>query len=99
MPPKKKVDLPDHVREAALADVELSHQQALDAEERDRVRVFLATEQGLSTYEIADRLGVSQQTVSNWRRQGEEVYRRREAARSRRSGNDPDRPTELGAVG
>jgi transposase-like protein len=99
VPPKKKVTLPDHVREAALADVELSHQQAMEADERDKLRIFLAVEQGLSTYEIADRLGVSQQVVSKWRRQGEEVYKQREQARSERLGIDPDRPAELAANG
>ncbi|MGW2513626.1 helix-turn-helix domain-containing protein [Streptomyces scopuliridis] len=88
MPPKKKVDLPDHVREAVLDDVALSHQEAIDAEERDKIRIFLATEQGLSTYEIATKLGVSQQVVSKWSRQGEE-------ARNRRRGGDPHRSGEL----
>lgn len=95
MPPKKRVDLPDHVRAAVLADVALSHQQAIQAEENDKIRIYLATEQGLDTYEIAEQLGVSQSSVSKWSRQGKEAYARRESARGRRLGEDPLRPAQL----
>jgi transposase-like protein len=86
------VELPDHVRAAVLADVGLTHQQAITAEENDKVRVYLAVEQGVTTYEICQELGVSQSVVSNWRRQGEEIFRRRESARSNQAGVDPVRP-------
>lgn len=99
MPPKKKVDLPDHVRAAVLADVELTHQQAVQAEQTDKIRVYLAIEQGLTTYELAERLGVSQSVVSNWRRQGEEAYKRRESARDQPAGQDPDRSSERTPLG
>jgi DNA-directed RNA polymerase specialized sigma24 family protein len=99
VPPKKKVTLPDHVREAVLSDVELSHEVAVQADENDKIRIYLAVEQGITTQEIGHRLGAAQTTVSRWRRQGEEAYRRREQARSGRPGGDPDRPAELGAVG
>lgn len=99
MPPKKRVDLPDHVRAAVLADVELTHQQAVSAEENDKIRIYLASEQGLTTYELAQRLGVSQSVVSNWRRQGEEAYLRRESARSGRAGQDSDRSGERESLG
>lgn len=88
MPPKKRITLSDEVREAVLEDVALSHEQAIDADKREKIRIFLATEQGLTTYEIAERLGVSQSVVSKWSRQGEQ-------ARDRRRGEDPDRPEEL----
>lgn len=95
VPPKRKINLPDHVREAVLGDVALTHQAAIEAEERDKIRIYLAVEQGLTTQELADRLLVSQSVVSKWRRQGEEAYLSREAARSLRLGEDPDRPGEL----
>ncbi|MFJ2176435.1 hypothetical protein ACIOHE_26530 [Streptomyces sp. NPDC087851] len=88
MPPKKRVELPDHVREAVLDDVALSHEQAITAEENDKIRIHLALVQGVTTYEIAAKLGVSQTVVSKWGRQGEE-------ARNRRRGSDPHRPGEL----
>ena len=88
VPPKKRVELPDHVREAVLDDIALSQQEAAAAEERLRIRVHLAVQQGLTTYEIAERLGIAQQSVSRWSKQGEE-------ARSRRFGEGASRPGEL----
>jgi response regulator of citrate/malate metabolism len=99
VPPKKKVDLPDHVRAAVLADVQLSYEQSLDADESAKIRIFLATEQGLTTQEIADRLRISQTSASKYRMQGEEAYRRRESARSHQSGPDPVRSGERQPVG
>jgi hypothetical protein len=106
MPPKKKVDLPDHVRAAVLADIALTHQAAIAAEENDRIRVYLATEQGMDTYEIAEELGdVSQQTVSRWARQGKEILERRDREkrerdpRGRPAGEDPVRRGELEPLG
>jgi transposase-like protein len=69
--------LPDHVRSAVLDDLLLVHREAIDAEERERIRIHLATEQGLTTAEIAAKLGVSQSVVSKWRKQGEEARDRR----------------------
>lgn len=94
MPPKKKVDLPDHVREAVLADVELSYRQSIEFDENAKVRIFLATEQGLDTYELAEKLGISQTTASKYARQGKEAHERREQARSQGTGDDPHRPGE-----
>jgi DNA-directed RNA polymerase specialized sigma24 family protein len=99
MPPKKKVDLPDHVRSAVLAEVSLDYEAAAAAEERSKVRIYLATEQGLSTYELAERLGVSQAVVSKWSRQGKEAYETRESARGQQSGEDPLRRGELEPLG
>lgn len=102
MPPKKRVTLPDHVRAAVLADVALSHQTAQDADENSKIRIFLATEQGLDTYELAEKLGISQTSVSKYARLGREALERREQGRGAReseggqqSGEDPDRPGEL----
>lgn len=94
MPPRKRVDLPDHVREAVLSDVAITHQQALDADERDKIRVYLATEQGLTNEEIAEALGVAQQSVSRYARAGKEALERRQQARSHRAEPDPDRSGE-----
>lgn len=101
MPPKKKVDLPDHVRAAVLADVELTHQQAEQAAENDKIRIYLALEQGLTTRELEAELGVPQQTLSRWGRLGKELLERREearkpreSARSRPAGQDPDGSAE-----
>jgi DNA-directed RNA polymerase specialized sigma subunit len=99
MPPRKRVDLPDHVREAVLADIALTHAQALDAEERDKIRIYLGTEQGLTTREIADEVGLGQTSVSKYAREGKEAYERRQQARSRRAGEDPDGPAEPGPIG
>jgi transposase len=79
--------LPDHVRSAVLDDLLLVHREAIDAEEREKIRIALAVDQGLTTKEIADRLSVSQSVVSKWRQQGEE-------ARNRRLGGHPLQPGE-----
>lgn len=97
MPPKKRIDLPDHVREAVLADIALTHEEAVRADERDKVRIYLGTVQGLDTYEIAERLAdVSQPTVARWAQKGKEAYERRrreqeerESAGSKPAGGDP----------
>jgi transcriptional antiterminator len=107
VPPKKRIDLPDHVRAAVLSDVALSHQQAEAADENSKIRIFLATEQGLDTYELAEELGVSQSVISNWRRKGKELYelRRkgqgpdRESAGDQSAGQDPLRSAEREPVG
>lgn len=99
MPPRKKITLSDDAREALLSDVELMHEIATQAEENDKIKIYLASEQGLTTYELGERLGVSAQTASTWAKQGREAWRRREEARGRRGGVDPDRSGELTALG
>lgn len=94
MPPKKRIALPEHVRAALLEELEITHEAAVTADEQDKIRIYLATEQGLTTYEIGDQLGVSAQTVSNWRKRGEELRERREQARSERRGSGADRSGE-----
>lgn len=101
VPPRKRVTLPDHVRAAVLADIALTHQNAITADENRKVRIFLATEQGLDTYELAEKLGVSQTTVSKYAGQGKAILsRREEEERERESGgrppgDDPVRPGEF----
>jgi pimeloyl-ACP methyl ester carboxylesterase len=101
MPPKRKVDLPDHVREAALADVQLSQRVSAESEASFKIRIYLATEQGLGQSEIADRLGLSQPVISKYVRQGQELYNARQKAlgnaqtRDRSDSEDPDRSGEL----
>ncbi|MFK4187242.1 hypothetical protein ACI2L4_25005 [Streptomyces sparsogenes] len=105
MPPKKRVALPDSVRDAVLADVELTYRESIDTDTRSKIRIFLATEQGLSTYDIAHKLGVSQGVVSKWSRLGKEALARREEERqrgqegNRSRGDDPDRSGEPSPVG
>lgn len=99
MPPKKRITLSESVREALINDVALTHQAAIEADERDKIRIYLAVEQGLTTGELAEGMGVSQSAVSNWRRQGEEAFKRREEARNRRGSVDTGRSAELAANG
>jgi predicted DNA-binding protein YlxM (UPF0122 family) len=99
MPPKKRVDLPDHVRAAVLADVGVSYEQSVSADEAAKIRIFLATEQGLTTGEIAEQLNVSQQSVSRYSREGKEALARREQTRGQHAGEDPLRPGEREPVG
>jgi IS30 family transposase len=102
VPPRKKIDLPDHVRSAVLEDVALTYQSALNADEQSKIRIHLALEQGVTTRELEEELGVPQQTISRWGRQGKEALERRrearpkrESARDQQPGEDPVRPGEL----
>jgi IS30 family transposase len=89
-----------------LADVELDYLASLEADEKSKIRIFLALEQGVTTREIEDQLHVPQQTVSRWGRQGREALERRaaerrarESARDQQSGEDPLRRGELEPLG
>ncbi|MFF0140451.1 helix-turn-helix domain-containing protein [Streptomyces sp. NPDC005227] len=77
MPYRKSVEWPEPVRAALCEDLRFVQNVARQAEEALRVRVYLAVEQGLTTQEVADALEISQSAVSNYRRQGEEAFRRR----------------------
>lgn len=99
MPPRKRVDLPDHVREAVLSDVGLSYEQSLASDENFKIRIYLANEQGLTTREIADELKIGQTSVSKYLREGREAYERRQQARGSRAEPDPDRPGEREPIG
>lgn len=74
---RKKFDWPPEVRDALLDDVQLWHAAALEAETRLKIRIYMAVEQGLTTGEIAVKLGISQQTVSRYRIEGEATQRAR----------------------
>lgn len=91
MPPKK-VTLPDHVKDALLDELALMDDAVARVIEDRNVRLYLAVQQGLTTYEAAERLGKSQATISNWSREGAE-------ARDRRRRVDPERPGQREPVG
>lgn len=103
MPPKKRIELPDHVREAVLGDVYHSCDVWSRAEEDFKIRVYYAVEQGVTQGEIGDRLRLSQAVVSKYARQGKEILAERERRRrlesegDLRSGEDPFRSGELAA--
>jgi predicted transcriptional regulator len=105
VPPKRKIDLPDHVRDAVLTDISLTFQRAIEADEAAKIRIFLATEQGLDTYEIAEELRISQTSASKYARQGKEALARREEGKRQReqgsapAGEDPVRSGEREPVG
>ncbi|WP_410088765.1 sigma factor-like helix-turn-helix DNA-binding protein [Streptomyces sp. t39] len=76
----------------------------MDALERDKIRIYLATEQGLETYEIAERLGLSRTSVNKYARQGREALASRERSAGEQAGSggggaDPGGPRELLAHG
>jgi DNA-directed RNA polymerase specialized sigma24 family protein len=103
MPPKR-VDLPDSVRAAVLADVRLSFDQAVESDVLAKIRIYLATEQGLTQDDLAAELGVTRQGVGKWVRQGREALARRKERQSEEAGNrdrgdDPDRSGEPEPVG
>ncbi|MBW8703743.1 hypothetical protein MBT84_29530 [Streptomyces sp. MBT84] len=73
---RRRVDWPAHVREAIGAELRFSHEAAQAAEVSFKIRVYLAVEQGLTTYELAEELGISQPAVSKDRIQGEAAFER-----------------------
>jgi DNA-directed RNA polymerase specialized sigma24 family protein len=77
---KKRMEWPPHLLEAVLEDVRLSHEAVREADTRFKIRVYLAVEQGLTTREVGDALGIPQATLSRYRREGEAAYRDRRAA-------------------
>lgn len=99
MPPRKKITLPDEVRDALKGRLSESKDVADRAEESFHIDVYLMNRAGLTFEEIATQLGTRTSTVSDWKRKGEEAYRRRESARSESAGEDPVRSGELLAHG
>lgn len=87
---RKKITLPEHVRAAALADLEAMYREWQEQirGESFKLRVYLALEQGLLQGEVGQRCGVGQTQVSNWKVAGEQI------ARNRGLVGDPDRPGE-----
>lgn len=103
MPPRKKSTLPEHVRQAAVAGLQLSRQSASRAEEFSErqtedfhVMVFLTLEQGDFTIrELAEEMDVSNQVISKWRILGKQARDRR----LEQDGSAPERSGERVANG
>lgn len=77
---RKRVEVPPHIRALLGEELRLSYEAATAAETAFKIRVYVAVEQGVTTQEIADELGVSQSVVSKYRIQGEAFYRKRREA-------------------
>lgn len=77
---RQRIEWAPGVREELLARVGREHAAARDAETRFKIRVYLAVEQGLTTREVADALGISQTAASKYRMQGEAAHRERPTA-------------------
>jgi hypothetical protein len=75
-----RVDWPPHVREAIGHELRLARETAYAADVAFKIRVYLAVEQGLTTQQVADELGISQAAASKYRIQGEALHRGRQAA-------------------
>jgi transposase-like protein len=71
---------------AIEAELRLARDLQIQAEESFKIRVHLATEQGLTTQQIADGLGCSQAAASKWRIQGEQLLGNRERAEDTATG-------------
>lgn len=99
MPPRKKIQLSDDVREAFKGRLTHSKEIADRAEEDFHIEVFLMNKSGLTFGEIALQLNTRTSTVSDWKKKGEEAFERRESARSRQLGEDPVRSGERQPVG
>ncbi|MGW2550675.1 hypothetical protein [Streptomyces sp. NPDC001635] len=75
----KRVDWPPRVRAMLAEELRQSFREAQAAKEQFKVRVYLAVEQGVTTRDIASRLGISQAAVSKYRIQGEAAFHERQA--------------------
>lgn len=95
MPPRKRVELSDDVRTAFKAQLADAKRAADLQLENFHIQVYLMNRSGLTFDEIAAVFGTRSSTVTDWRRKGEEAYKRRESARDQRPGGDPVRPGEL----
>lgn len=82
MSARKRVDWPPHMREMLGEDLRLSYEAAQAAETAFKIRIYIAVEQGVTTQEIADALGISQTSVSKYRIQGEAAFTARQATAS-----------------
>jgi len=76
---RKRVEPTPAVREALGEELRRSHEAARAAEEAFKIRVYLGVLQGVTTQEIADRLGISQSSASKYRMQGERLHQERQA--------------------
>jgi DNA-binding NarL/FixJ family response regulator len=76
---RKRVEWPPHVRAMLGEELRLAHEAARTAETAFKIRVYIAVEQGLTTQQIADDIGLSQATISRYRIDGEAAYQERQA--------------------
>jgi DNA-binding NarL/FixJ family response regulator len=80
MPYRKRVEWPPHVREQLIEGLRQSRAATRAAHTAFKITVCRAVEQGVTTREIANELGISQAAVSRYRVEGEAAYRSRAAA-------------------
>ncbi|MFF4834074.1 helix-turn-helix domain-containing protein [Streptomyces sp. NPDC001315] len=78
----RKAEWSPEVRAALQADLRLTYEAAQHAETLFKIRIYIAVEQGLTTREVAAELGMSQQTVSRYRIEGEAAFAARQAVAS-----------------
>lgn len=76
---RKRGAMPPQVRELLVQQLRQSHETARAAETAFKIRIYLAVEQGATTQEIADTLGISQTSASKYRMQGEALHREQQA--------------------
>ncbi|MFF6966269.1 hypothetical protein ACFY9G_23240 [Streptomyces anthocyanicus] len=74
---RKRPDLAPHVKEVLGEELRLSREAVQIAETAFKIRIFVAVEQGMTTQEVADALGLSQAAASKYRIQGEALYSER----------------------
>lgn len=77
---RKRFVWPPHVREMLFEELRSAHEAALAAETAAKIRIYVAVEQGVTTQQIADKIGMSQATVSRYRIDGEAAFAARQAA-------------------
>jgi hypothetical protein len=99
VPPRKRIELSDEVREALRGRLSVAKDVKDQAEESFYIEVFLMFKAGLTFDEITSELRASVGAVSDWKKKGEGAYNRRESARDRQPGEDPLRSAEREPVG
>lgn len=77
---RKRAEWPTHVPELIGEELRLAHETARAAEIAFKIRIYIAMEQGLTTREIAEAIGMSKAVISKYRIQGEALYQQRRAA-------------------
>jgi hypothetical protein len=77
---RKRFEWPPHVRQMMYEDLCHGYLDARAAKEAFKIRVYIGVEQGVTTRQIADKLGISQASVSKYRIEGEALYQARQAA-------------------
>lgn len=82
MPPRKRIELSQDVREALEEDLALSYDAYQRAGEEFKMKVAVLNRAGLTVQDISDVIGVGKSTVGDWKRQGEEARDRRRGIRA-----------------